>query len=341
MSNLNSTTMANAIKTQYEKRLLMRAVPRLVHARGAMAAKLNKYGSLEWRRYGSLSAVTTSLTSGSTPAEQTSPSVTPITATPVWYGAWIGFTDDLELKNFDPVVLEISGVLGEQAGVSVDTIIRNVITAGATKDYSANQTARANLDSPTHDVTYFDFVKQMAALEEAGALPVDGNDFHCYMHPMTWASLMTDPTFVAMFIAAEESDANSDQNPMRGGYVGRILRCKIFVSANCRKYVDGGVGGTTDVFSLLFVGKEAYGVTGMAGIDPRVVDQQGPEGKPLTGGGQRVSPVNIILKEVGSAGADDPLNQRGSVGWKTAFDTTVLNATWLRDLEHTNVASDD
>jgi N4-gp56 family major capsid protein len=323
--------MADAIKTQYERRLLTRALPRLVHGRWGMKARINKYGSYELRKYGSLSAVTSELTEGTTPTEQSAPSLTLTTITPAFYGAWLGHTDELEMQDFDPLVSEMSAILGEQAGVSADTLIRNNLTANATKDYSGSQSARTSLDSPTHDLAYVDFLKQMAALEAANALPVDGNDFICVIHPDSWATLMNDATFVNLFI--EESPDSA----LRSGYVGRILRCKIFVSSNAREYVDGGVS-TTDVYSMLFIGREAYGTVGMAGIDPKVVDMGNEKGKPMTG--QRVKPVEIIAKQLGSAGASDPLNQRATLGWKMSFATSVLNSAWIRDLEHTTILSD-
>ncbi len=185
MANLDQTNMASAIKTQYERRLLVRAVPRLIHGRFGLNARINKYGSLEWRKYGALSAVTSALTEGTTPSEQSAPSITLVTGTPLFYGSWIGYTDEMDLTVFDPVVSEVSGILGEQAGLSADTIVRDVITAGATKDYSGAQAARANLDSPGHDVTYADFVKQVAALEAENARPVDGEDYVCILHPFS------------------------------------------------------------------------------------------------------------------------------------------------------------
>lgn len=49
MANLTQTALSDAIKTQYERRLLTRAVPRLIHGRFGMNARLNKYGSYELR----------------------------------------------------------------------------------------------------------------------------------------------------------------------------------------------------------------------------------------------------------------------------------------------------
>ena len=49
MTNLLQSTLPDAIKTMYERRLLTRAVPRLIHGRFGMTARLNKYGSYELR----------------------------------------------------------------------------------------------------------------------------------------------------------------------------------------------------------------------------------------------------------------------------------------------------
>ncbi len=297
-----------------------------------MPARLNKNGSYELRKYGSLSAVTSALGEGATPVEQSAPSLTLTTITPLFYGAWIGHTDELEMTVFDPLISEVSSILGEQAGLSADTLIRDVITAGATKDYSGGAAGRTSLDAPIHNISYTDFVKAVATLEAANATPADGEFFIVIIHPHTWATLMQDPTFVNMWV--QESDP-----AIRSGYLGTILRCRLYISSNSRKYVDGGVGGTTDVYSMLFIARESYGTVGMSGNMPNVVDNAPDTARNMTG--QQVKPVNIIVKQLGSAGADDPLDQRATIGWKMSLQTAVLNSDWILDLEHTNAFSDD
>ena len=337
MANNTQSTLSDAVKTQYERRLLTRALPRLVHGRWGLKARLNKTGAYELRKYGALSAVTAALSEGATPAEQSAISLTLITITPSFYGAWLGWTDEIDMTAYDPIVSEFSSILGEQAGLSADTLIRNTITDGATKDYAGSATSRGTIDAPAHVLTYADFIKQVAELEAANAMPVDGDDFIVIMHPFTWATLMQDPTFVNLFIEAGE---NNDMNPLRSGYVGRILRCKIFVSSNSREYADEGVGSTTDVYSMLFIAREAYGTVGIGNSTPNI-DQDSAPNKSRNMTGQNVKPVEIKVKQLGSAGADDPLDQRATVGWKMSLAESITNAAWIRDLEHANVASDD
>lgn len=283
-------------------------------------------------KYGALSAITSTLVEGATPAEQAAMSLTLTTVTPSFYGAWISHTDELEMTVFDPLISEVSSILGEQAGLSADTIIRNAMTDGATADYSGAATSRATIDSPAHDISYADFVMQVAALEAESALPVDGEYYICIIHPHTFATLMQDPVFVNLFT----EEASKGDSALRSGYLGRILNCKIFSSANSREYADEGVGSTTDVYSMLFIAREAYGYVGMAGNTPNIVDNAPENGKPLTG--QRIKPVELIVKQLGAG--DDPLNQRATIGWKMSLGTMITNSAWIRNLEHSNSFSD-
>lgn len=73
--------------------------------------------------------------------------------------------------------------------------------------------------------------------------------------------------------------------------------------------------------------QEATGVAGLSGFTSRFADNSdGWQPGGLTG--QKVNPVQIIIKEMGSGGASDPLNQRGSIGWKTTHVSTTLNVAF-------------
>jgi N4-gp56 family major capsid protein len=338
MANVVEGNFAAALKTLYEKRLLVRAAPRLIHGRWGQKAILNGFNIKEWRRYAGLAAVTSALTEATTPAEGTQPTVTQITATPAWYGSYLIYSDELSVTSYDPVVGWMSDVLGEQAGLSVDTLRRNVITDGATKDFSGNQAARAALDSPDHDITYLDFLMAVTQLQAGNARPIANGRFIVIMHPHTYATLMNDTTFVNLF-TEEGSVGMNDGNPLRSGYMGHLLGCEIYVTSNARIYTNGGVGND-EVYSLLFIGQDSYGCVGLGEFAPGEVDQAGPEEYTMTGrAGKSASPVNLIIKGLGEEGSADPLNQRGSAGWKAAEQTVILNSAFILDMEHTTIFS--
>ncbi len=334
MANVNNTALANGIKTMYERRLLERSLPRLVHGKWARKASLNKYGSLEWRRYESLSAVTSPIGGeGSTPAENAAPTMTQVVADPSYYGAYLIFTDLVELEQYDNILSEFSDILGEQAGLSIDTIIRNALISGGTAAYTGGVSASASLDAPSTDITYKDLVKNVTSLMAANALPVSGGNFCLVIHPHTYASLMVDPTFVNLFTKETDSSA------LRSGKMGVLMQCEIWISSNAYEVADAGVGND-DVYGAILIGADAFGVAGMAGLEAKDVDMAGTEEYTMTGK-TGIRPVEIIVKPVGSEGSADPMNQRGSMAWKVSNDTKILKADRIRVIYHTNMFSAD
>ena len=72
---------------------------------------------------------------------------------------------------------------------------------------------------------------------------------------------------------------------------------------------EAGLAGR-DVYSTLIIGENAYGTTEIAG------------------GG-----LEHIVKQLGSAGAADPLNQRGSCGWKATKAAVRLVEPYMIRIE--------
>lgn len=133
---------------------------------------------------------------------------------------------------------------------------------------------------------------------------------------------------MTLFVRAEPNEAG----PLRSGFVGRILRCQVFVSSNARIYVDGGASNA-DVYSMLFIGAQSYGLVGLSTLTPNFgsLDSGGPGYENRTG--MATKPVEIIIKDLGEGGLD-PLNQRGTMGWKGAHEEVILQSAFGRNLEH-------
>ena len=325
MANLETGNFAAALKTLYERRLLVRAQPRIIHGKWARLARFKGFKSYELRKYGKLAIATTALNEGVTPDEHDQPALSTVTITPLWYGTWLRYTEVLDLTAFDPIVSESMAILGEQAGLTMDTLIRDAITAGATKNYAGPASSRVTIDEVNDEISFADILINVAALDAQDARGVEGDDYGCIIHPYTWASLMKDSVFVAMW-------QESEPDVIRGGELGRLLRCRFYRTSNARSYAS-----TETVYSMLFVGADSYGIAGIANLLPNInIDGGGVEVRNRTG--QTTKPVDIIVKGLGEGG-DDPLNQRGSIGWKMTQQEAILDATWIRDCEHANINS--
>src|SRR3989304_6672543 len=103
MASFNATDLSNAIITLNEKKLPLRAQPRLVHGRWAEIAEYKGYNIYSMRRYAQLSAATTALGEGSTPAETTVANPTTVTITPSAYGSRGAFPDPPPPQSRSPV----------------------------------------------------------------------------------------------------------------------------------------------------------------------------------------------------------------------------------------------
>ena len=134
-ANVVQTTLLDGLsaenKTFYDMTLLDEAQAALVHDQFAQKRPIPKNGgkTIEFRKFASLPKATTPLTEGVTP-DGKSLNVTAVTATVAQYGDYITQSDVLELTSIDNTIVEATKILGRQAGLTLDTITRNVLQSG-------------------------------------------------------------------------------------------------------------------------------------------------------------------------------------------------------------------
>ena len=125
------------MKTYYDMRLLDFAQANLVHDQFGQKRPIPKNGgkTIEFRSFSPLAKATTPLTEGVTPSGNQL-DVKTITATVAQYGDFIVQSDVLELTAVDNTILEATKLLGRQAGVTLDTITRNILVGGTNVMYA-------------------------------------------------------------------------------------------------------------------------------------------------------------------------------------------------------------
>ena len=297
------------MKTFYDMTLIDEAQAALVHDQFGQKRPIPKGGgkTIEFRKFAALAKATTPLTEGVTP-DGKSLEVTTITATINQYGDYITLSDVLELTALDNVVLETTKLLGRQAGLTLDTIVRNVLQAGTNVTYCPKigtngaetaVTSREGLDN-TCQLTV-KVVQQVVAKLRAQNAPTIGGKYVAIIHPYVAYDLMRDPEWI---------DAHKYAKPdnLYEGEIGEVAGVR-FVQTSEAKIYEGGV------FGSLFFGEGAYGVT------------------EISGGG-----LQTIVKQKGSAGTADPLNQRSSVGWSAIKTAELLIPQYLVRVESKSAA---
>lgn len=379
-NHVNVTTDSSAgndlspeMKTFYDMVLIDEATPNLVHDQFGQKKPIPKNGgkTIEFRKFSSLAKALTALTEGVTPDGKTL-NVSSVTATVSQYGDYITQSDMLELTSVDNTIIEASKLLGRQAGLTLDTVTRNILQAGTNVSYASKWsgdtetevTSRAGLDKTA--TLKVDTVEKAVVKMRANNVPTINGDYVCIIHPYVAYDLRRDPEWI---------DAHKYASPdeLYTGEIGKIAGVRFAVSSEAKIYygddlasngrtltvngtssgttvtfdggtvaehalkdryiiIDGtkrkvtdntattitvdsavaatddhviypgeGAGDGSSVYGCLLIGQGAYGVT------------------EVTGGG-----LQMIIKQKGSAGTADPLDQRSSVGWKAARTAEIL-----------------
>ena len=286
-------------KTFYDMTLIDEAQAELVHDQFGQKRPIPKNGGkkIEFRKFAALPKALTALTEGVTP-DGKKLNVTAIEAEVSQYGDYIVQSDVLELTSIDNTIVEATKILGRQAGLTLDTITRNVLQSGTNVFYCPKSDgtkveSRATLDN-TCKLNVATVKRVAAFLKKNNAPKIDGS-YVGIIHPYAAHDLMADPEWI---------DAHKYAQPenLYEGEIGRIASIR-FVETSEAYVVDG-------VYCTLIMGANAYGVTD------------------ITGGG-----LQTIIKQKGSAGTADPLDQRSSIGWKAMKTAEILIDPYLVRVE--------
>ena len=314
-ANVVQTTLLDGLspemKTFYDMTLIDEASANLVHDQFGQKRPIPANGgkTIEFRKFAPLAKAITPLTEGVTP-DGKSLTVSTITATVSQYGDYITQSDVLELTALDNTIIEATKLLGKQAGATLDTVVRNALQAGTNVTYCPKigsdgsetaVTSRANLDA-TAQLTV-DVVQQVVAKLRAQNAPTIGGDYVAIIHPYVAYDLMRDPEWI---------DAHKYAQPdnLYTGEIGKIAGVRFVQTTEAKIYTGSGCPSGLAVFASLFLGDGAYGVT------------------EITGGG-----LQTIVKQKGSAGTADPLDQRSSVGWKAIKTAEILIPNYIVRVE--------
>lgn len=287
-------------KTFYDMALIDAAQPALIHDQFGQERDIPKNGGkkIEFRKYASLPKALTPITEGVTP-DGRKLSATAIEAEVAQYGDYVTLSDILDLTAIDNNVLEATKACGRQAGLTLDTITRNVLQSGTNVFYCPKSDGSAVMSRSGLDATCkltVKTVKKVAAFLKANNAPKIDGSYVAIIHPYAAFDLMEDSEW-------KYPHQYKDTSELYEGEIGKIGGVR-FVESSEAKIYSGGVFGT------LFIAEGAYGVT------------------KVTGGG-----LQTIIKQLGSAGTADPLNQRSSVGWKAIKTAEILVPAYLVRVE--------
>lgn len=306
--NTNTTTqtgtgqeMSPQMKTFYDKVIIKNAVPNLVHDQFGQKKPIPKNSgkTIEFRRLNPFAKATTPLTEGVTPDGKKLDWAT-VTATVSQYGDYVTTSDMLDMTAIDNNITEAGRVLGDQAGISLDGVVREILNAGTNVQYGDGSKTSRSAITDTDFMTVAAVKRAVTTLKRMNAKKING-DYVAIIHPDVAYDLMNDTKWEAV--------ATYNPKNLYAGEIGRLYGVRFVETSEAKIFEKAGTS-SIDVYSTLFLGADAYGTTS------------------IDGGG-----LEMIVKPKGSAGSADPLNQRSTVGWKATKTACILTQAFMVRVE--------
>lgn len=318
MASTNYGDISPRTAAYAEKELLKRGLPYLVLEKFGQAKALpdNSTKVMKFRRYNALTNTPAALTEGVTPASQNL-TVTDVTATLAQYGGLTTISDVILDTHEDQTLNEAVSLLGEQAAQMIEKMRFGVLKAGLSVLY-ANGAARNAVNT---EITVDIQRRAVRSLKRQNArfittivrsTPAFGTEnvapgYVALIHPDCEASVRS----LTGFVPAEKYGSITPWE----NELGKCEDVRYVSSTIFEPFTDaGGAKGTmlstsgtsADVYPILFLGRDAYGIIALKGafaLTPMVVNPKPSD--------------------------SDPLAQRGHVSWKAYQTAVILNDAFM------------
>ena len=236
-TNAPGNSLSAEMKTFYDKQLVRFAAPKLVHERFGQKRPIPKNSgkTIEFRRFSPLPKALKPLEEGVTPTGNAL-NVSTVTSTVEQYGDYITTSDIFDLTAVDNILAETQVVLGDQAGRTLDTVIREKINAGTNVQYgNGAKTSRSDLiggAASGNDYITVEAIKRAAAtLKRNNATPFADGSFVAIIHPDVANDLANDEEWKAMQEADKTDWGDGVLGKIHGVVFVESSEAKVFTAA--------------------------------------------------------------------------------------------------------------
>ncbi len=178
-----------------------------------------------------------------------------VTLTLAEYGNAVVTTKKLRATSFIPVNPIVANVVGFNAGVSIDTVARNILQAGTNVRYATggatDPTSRVTVEADDK-LTAHDVRHQRALLSAANVPRINGA-YVSYIHGDVALDL-TEETGAASW---RDPHTYSAPEAIWNGEIGMFEGFRFIETPRAPVFTDAGAGGTVDVYRTIFLGRQA------------------------------------------------------------------------------------
>lgn len=292
-----------------------------------------------YRRYNPLPLADTPLTEGVTPDNHEVTS----TDVPIYlkqYGAWIPITDVIQDTHEDPVLMQYTDLLSEQAGETIEKLRLDFLRAG-TNVYYANNAASRTAVASAPKVADFQRIRRQFEVNRAEKIsniltatmkvatePIPSS-FIVIGHVNAYEDLLGMPGFMPVHKYSESMKVihEAEVGALPSAHMRFLLTdlnrpwmAAATGNSSQTTFLTNGAAGTgsADVYPMIVLARDSYAITPLAG-------ESGFE----------------IMARPPQTDKSDPLGQRGYVAWKIWHGGGILQDIWCARLEHAVTADPD
>jgi N4-gp56 family major capsid protein len=196
-------------------------------------------------------AVATTPLSETVDVDAVAMSDTQITLTPLEYGNAVVTTYRVRATSFMPVDRIAANEIGFNAGISQDTLARNIMQAGTNVRYASTAVSRVTVGAAM--VLTAAQVRRAQADLEGANVPTFNGYYAAVIHTDQKYDLRGETG------AAAWRDPHTYSQPQQiwNGEIGEFEGFRFMSSPRAPVFADAGVGGTVDVYGALFFGRQA------------------------------------------------------------------------------------
>jgi len=304
-----STSLITPVQIYYDKVFLDRAKIELRHDFGAQTKNVPMHSGtvVRFTRFTPLALITSALSEATNPTE-VAMTATNISATLVEYGNVNNVGSLYSSTQIEEGLQEHIEVHAQNAGESIDRLIREELAAGATSQIATGATLITDI-VVTDVFSGVEIRKAVRTLKKNKAQRFENGLYRGIIGPDTSYDLFGDSEWL-------DAHRYTTSDAIERGVVGKLHGVEFVETNNQHKDVSAGLSGSpvtatsagvVSVFSNFIFGKNAYGVINLASI----------------------TAPSVIVKNPGSGDTSNPLNMFSTVGWKMPFATKTLNSNWI------------
>lgn len=298
-------TLTGEMMVYLEKTFLERSKAKQIHSQGAKTKShaKNSGKSITFNRYNPLAVATSALTEATNPSEANLTGAT-VTATVAEYGNFVKVSSLLYGTSIDRAAKEKTEVISQNAGETLDTIVRNELASGATTQFAGGK-ASLSLVAASDVLSSTEIRKAVKTLKKNNAITYGDGYFLGKLGPDTVYSLQADNT-TWINVATYKDSAKE----VYTGEVGKLFGVR-FIEASSNQYFDDNAGvSSADVYSNFIHGQEAFATVDLSGES-----------------------MELLIKQSSNTDTSNPLNMFMTVGWKATFAAKTLNPNWIVNIK--------